>query len=189
MLIFRCFREYALLKPLGQRVTPIKKEWAKRANACLLLSLFWGIRSLSSFSLLRNVIQLTIRKCKDNAFQRSVFNRTARIWQIWNTFPNDLEILLSYYNAIVVIAIAKCQRAKIWPIRASVKLPYTTLCYIASRFILPWNFRALLSMLRPSSLASSPGCLLAINRHWHSYDPEDPGGSRHVGHKMHLGKC
>ena len=112
MLIFRCFREYALLKPLGQRVTPIKKEWAKRANACPLSSLFWEIRSLSSFSLLRNVIQLTIRKCKDNAFQRSVFNRTARIWQIWNTFPNDLEILLSYYNAIVVIAIAKVPTSK-----------------------------------------------------------------------------
>ena len=153
MSIFRCFREYALLKPLGQRVTPIKKEWAKRANACPLSSLFWEIRSLSSFSLLRNVIQLTIRKCKDNAFQRSVFNRTARIWQIWNTFPNDLEILLllSYYNAIVVIAIAKCQRAKILPIRASVKLPYTTLCYIASRFILP-----------PHSLASSWDGSLAI---------------------------
>ena len=41
----------------------------------------------------------------------------------------------------------------------SSKLPYTTLCYIASRFILPWNLSA-----RLYYAAASRGCSLAISR-------------------------
>ena len=43
----------------------------------------------------------------------------------------------------------------------SEKLPYTTLSNIASRFVVPWNFRAALLCCRLAAL-SSRGCLLAI---------------------------
>ena len=129
---------------------------------------YFGGFDLSAHSLFGpiyiNVIHFTCRKC-ETTLCKGLFSTGqlgyGTLFQMvcWKS----CSCCQSYYNATVVIAIAKCQRAKILPIRPSLKLPYTTLCYIASRFILPWNFRALLSMLPPSSLASLRGCLLAIS--------------------------
>ena len=125
----------------------------------------FGGFDLSAHSLFgSNVIHFTCRKC-ETTLCRGLFSTGqlgyGTLFQMicWKS----CSCCQSYYNATVVIAIANCQRAKTLPIRASLKLPHTTLCYIASRFILPWNFRALLSMLPPSSLASLRGCLLAIS--------------------------
>ena len=95
---------------------------------------YFGGFDLSAHSLLGpNVIHFTCRKCETTLGYGTLFQMIC--WK-------PCSCCQSYYNATVVIAIANCQRAKILPIRASLKLPYATLYYIASRFILPWNFRA-----------------------------------------------
>ena len=136
---------------------------------------YFGGFDLSAHSLLGpNVIHFTCRKC-ETTLCRGLFSTGqlgyGTLFQMicWKS----CSCCQSYYNATVVIAIANCQRAKILPIRASLKLPYATLYYIASRFILPWNFRARLYY----AAAKQPRVFarLLVGNQWHSYDPEDPG--------------